>query len=169
MNIKQLGKQTLNECRKRGWARLETGISRPVPRAEDGKVQLRYLLYRSQVDTKQKKVSYFEPFASITVDYESGEIINHRELSTSDPSKIVGEWPHKRAAKIPKEQWPKIWNEFFDFYPIVVDAYVGKGTAYDKVKVSRFYELLTLTTLPSMKPYLRSLNSGFFVWLEKHQ
>lgn len=103
MDVKQLGTQTLDACRKRGWAVLETGISRPVPQIVNSQVHLGYLLYRSQARPPYQMI--YEPFARVVVDYASGEIIDYQPLPTADPVRALGRYPHAAAAAVPRDQW----------------------------------------------------------------
>ena len=165
MDVKQLGEQVLDECRQRGWAALETGISRPVPQIMDGQVRLGYLLYRSQVQPPYQLIH--EPFARVMVDYVSGEIAGYQPLPTSDPARTLGRYPHAAAAALPRAQWQGVWDELFQLYPDVIEAYAGHARPGQRQQVARFRELLDLTTPPFLRTYYRALNAAFFDWMQQ--
>lgn len=163
MDIQQLGAKTLETCRQRGWAKLETGISRPVPEIEDGKVRLWYLLYRSQVRPPYQML--YEPFARVAVDYQTGEIVAHEPLPTAEPPRRLGRYPHAAAARVPSDQWQRVWDELFGLYPAIIEAFAGQARPGQREKVARFAELFELTMPPYFKSYYQSLNPAFFQWL----
>jgi len=167
MNIQDLGRSTIESCRSHGWAALETGISRPVPEVLGGVVRLWYLLYRSQVRPPYQVL--YEPFARVAVDYATGKIVEHQELTTSTPPRALGRYPHAAAAKVPPAQWPSVWDELFDLYPHLIDAFVGMPIPGLRDKVLRWIDLFDLTTPPFMKTHYRSLNPAFFDWLARVQ
>lgn len=165
MDVKQLGEQVLDRCRKQGWAALETGISRPVPQIVDSQVHLGYLLYRSQVQPPYQRL--YEPFARVIVDYANGEIVDYQPLPTSDPIRALGRYPHAAAAAVPRDQWQNVWDELFQLYPDVIAAYAGHARPGQRQQVARFRELLDLTTPPFMSSHYRSLNPAFFDWIQQ--
>lgn len=165
MDAQSLGRQTLATCRERGWAVLETGISRPVPELRSGRVLLWYLLYRSQVRPPYQMI--YEPFARIAVDYATGQLLEHQDLATSNPPKTLGRYPHAAAANIPSDRWQAVWDELFGLYPDVIAAYAGQPAAGQREKVARFSELWELTVPPFMRTFYRALNPSFFEWLER--
>jgi hypothetical protein len=165
MDVKDLGTETLNACRARGWAALETGISRPVPQVADGQVRLWFLLYRSQVQPPFQML--YEPFARVAVDYATGDIVDHQPLPTSDPIRVLGRYPHAAAAVLPRDQWPAVWDELFGLYPEVIGAFAGHDKPGQQQQVARFAELFELTAPPYMKPYYEALNPVFFNWIEQ--
>lgn len=165
MDIKQLGTQTLDECRKHGWAVLETGISRPVPQIVNGQMHLGYLLYRSQPRPPYQVI--YQPFAHVVVDYASGEIIDYQALPTADPVRALGRYPHAAAAAVPRDQWQGVWDELFGLYPAVIDAYAGHARPGQRQQVARFSELFDLTIPPYLDAYYRALNPAFFAWIQQ--
>jgi len=165
MDIQQLGRQTLDTCRKNDWAALETGISRPVPEVKVGQVRLWYLLYRSQVRPPHQML--YEPFARLAVDYATGQIVERQELPTSTPPQVLGRYPHAAAAKLPPDQWQAVWDELFRLYPEVIDAFAGRAAPGQRGKVVRFAELFDLTVPPYLRSAYRALNPAFFDWLER--
>lgn len=165
MDVKDLGTQTLKTCRTRGWAALETGISRPVPQIADGQVHLWYLLYRSQVQPPFQML--YEPFARVAVDYPTGEIVAYQPLPTSNPIRVLGRYPHAAVIAVPRDQRKAIWDELFGLYPEVIDAFAGRAKPGQLQQVARFGELFELTAPPYMKPYYEALNPVFFNWIEQ--
>jgi hypothetical protein len=165
VNVQELGRRTLESCRSRGWAAMETGISRPVPEVAAGRVRLWYLLYRSQVKPPHQML--YEPFARVVVDYASGDIVEHQELTTATPPRLMGRYPHAAAAHVPREQWQAVWDELFGLYPDVIAAFSGQPAPGQRDKVLRFAELLDLTTPPFLLPSYRALNPAFFDWLAR--
>ncbi len=165
MDVKQLGEQILDECRQQGRAALETGISRPVPQIVDGRVHLAYLLYRSQVQPPYQKL--YEPFARVVVDYPSGEIVDYQPLPTSDPVKVLGRYPHAAAAALPRVQWQGAWEELYQLYPDVIDAFAGHAKPGQRQQAARFRELFDLTMPPFLGAYYRAINPTFFDWLQQ--
>lgn len=165
MNVQDLGRQTLKTCRARGWAKLETGISQPVPEIAGGQVRLWYLLHRSQI--KLPHQLFYEPFARVAVDYASGEIVEHQLLPTSTPVQVLGRYPHAAAAAVPHDQWQGVWDELFALYPEVIDAFAGRARPGQRQQVERFGELFKLTNPPYLAPYYRALNPLFFDWIEQ--
>lgn len=165
MDVKQLGEQVLNDCRQRGWATLETGISRPVPQIVNGQVQLGYLLYRSQVRPPYQML--YEPFARVAVDYSTGKIIDYQSLPTSVPAKALGRYPHAAAAALPRDQWQDVWDELFQLYPDVIEAYAGHAKPGQRQQVARFRELFDLTMPPYLGAYYRALSPLFFDWMQQ--
>lgn len=163
MDIQALGRQTLEACRQRGWAGMETGISRPVPEIVGGQVRLWYLLYRSQVKLPYQIL--YEPTAAVAVDYATGQIVAHRELPASSPSRALGRYPHAAAAAVPRDRWQATWDELFGLYPDVIAAFAGRSAAGQREKTARFAELWELTVPPFMQEYYRALNPAFFEWL----
>jgi hypothetical protein len=163
MDMQKLGKQTLEACRQRGWAGMETGISRPVPEVTGGQVRLWYLLYRSQVRPPYQML--YEPSAAVAVDYATGQILERRELPTSTPPKALGRYPHAAAAAVPRDRWQATWDELFGLYPDVIAAFAGQAAVGQREKVKRFAELWELTASPFMAAYYRALNPVFFEWL----
>lgn len=163
MDLEQLGRQTLEACRARGWAGLETGISRPVPEIVEGQVRLWYLLYRSQIRPPHQML--YEPSVAVAVDYATGQLLEHRELPTATPPKVLGRYPHAAAAAIPGDRWQATWDELFGLYPDVITAFAGRSAAGQREKVARFAELWELTVPPFMQEYYRALNPAFFEWL----
>jgi hypothetical protein len=109
MDIQQLGRQTLDTCRKNGWAALETGISRPVPEVKEGQVRPPHQML-------------YEPFARLAVDYATGQIVERQVLPTSTPPQVLGRYPHAAAAKLPPDQWQATWDELFKLYPEITAA-----------------------------------------------
>ena len=165
MDIQQMGQQTLNTCRERGWAALETAISRPVPKITNGQVRLWYLLYRSQVRLPHQML--YEPFARIAVNYDTGQIVEHCDIPTSVPPKLMGRYPHAAAASIPSDQWRAIWDELFRLYPQVLDAFCRHSEPGQRDKTVRFAELFALTCPPYLREAYYALNPVFFDWLDK--
>lgn len=165
MDIQTLSRQTLATCREQGWAALETGISRPIPILIGGSTQLWFLLYRSQVRPPYQM--YYEPFARVAVDYNTGKLLERQTLETSDPPNALGRYPHAAAASIPHDRWQAVWDELFDLYPDIIAAYAGQSAAGQKAKVERFSELWQLTMPPFMEKYYHAMNPGFFKWLQK--
>lgn len=165
MDVKKLGEQVLAQCRKQGWAVLETGISRPVPRIVNGQVQLGYLLYRSQVQPPYQML--YEPFGRVAVDFVTGKIIDYQPLPTSVPAKALGRYPHAVAAALPRDQWQDVWDELFQLYPDVIDAYAGYAKPSQRQQVARFRELFALTMPPYLGAYYRALNPLFFDWMQQ--
>lgn len=165
MDVKQLGEHVLDDCRKQEWATLETGISRPVPQIMDGLVRLGYLLYRSQVRPPYQMI--YEPIARVVVDYLSGEIVDYQSLPTSDPARTLGRYPHAAAAALPRNQWQGVWDELFQLYPDVIDAYAGHAKPGQRQQVARFHELFDLTMPPYLGAYYRALNPDFFDWIQQ--
>jgi hypothetical protein len=165
MEIDKLGRQTVETCRARGWAGLETGISRPVPEVVEGQVRLWYLLYRSQVRPPYQML--YEPTAAVAVNYATGQILEHRELPASTPPKALGRYPHAAAVSIPPDRWQATWDELFGLYPDVITAFAGQSAAGQREKVARFAELWELTAPPFMKGHYQELNPAFFEWLER--
>lgn len=165
MDMQQLGRQTLNTCRTRGWATLETGISCPVPEVVEGKVRLWYLLYRSQVRPPYQTL--YEPLARVAVDYTTGQILEYQELPTSTPPKVLGRYPHAAAAGVPSDRWQAVWDELFGLYPDVIAAFAGHPAVGQRAKVARFAELFEVTAPPYFKASYRALNPTFFDWLER--
>ena len=164
MNMREAGQQVLKHCRERGWATLETGISRPVPQVEAGGIQIWYLLYRSQVRIPHQIL--YPPFAHVGADYPSGRVIGFKPLSGVDLSQSLGRYPHRAVQAIPSDRWEATWNELFGLYPAVIAAFTG-GMASDRQKrtVARFAQLFYLTTPPFMLEHYRALNPAFFEWL----
>lgn len=165
MDIDKLGRQTVEACRARGWAGIETGISRPVPEVVGGQIRLWYLLYRSQIRPPYQML--YEPTAAVAVDYGTGQILEHRELPTSTPPKVLGRYPHSEAAAVPPDRWQAVWNELFGLYPDVIAAFAGQPAAGQREKIGRFAELWELTVPPFMRSHYRMLNPAFFEWLER--
>lgn len=165
MDIRKLGTQTLETCRSRGWAGIETGISRPVPEVVAGQMRLWYLLYRSQVRPPSQML--YEPTAAVAVDYASGQIVERRELPAATPPKVLGRYPHAAAAAIPRERWQATWDELFGLYPDVIAAFAGRPAAGQREQVARFAELWKLTAPPFMQAHYEALNPAFFEWLRR--
>ena len=165
MDIQQIGQQTLISCRERGWAALETAISRPVPEIANGQVRLWYLLYRSQVRLPHQML--YEPFAQIAVDHGTGQIVEHCDIPTSVPPKLLGRYPHAAAASIPSDQWRAIWDELFRLYPQVLYAFGGHSEPGQRAKIGRFAELFALTCPPYLREAYCALNPAIFDWLDK--
>lgn len=164
MNIREIGQQVLNYCREQGWARLETGISRPVPRIEEGETQIWYLLYRSQVRLPHQVL--YAPFAHVGASYPSGQVVTYRPLPDADLSQPLGRYPHDAAKAVPPDQWEAVWDELFGLYPAVIAAFVS-GMLSASQQVARFAYLFRLTTPPFMLEHYRALNPAFFDWLER--
>jgi len=160
MNIQEIGRQVLDYCRERGWAKLETGISRPVPRVEEGETQIWYLLYRSQV--RPPRQILYPPFALVGASYPSGQVVTYEPLSGVDLSQPLGHYPHDAAKAIPPDQWEAVWDELFGLYPAVITAFVSDASS---AQVARFAQLFRLTTPPFMLEHYRALNPTFFDWL----
>jgi len=167
VNVQELGRHALNTCRARGFAALETGISRPVPEATGGGVRLWYFLYRTQVKPPHQML--YEPFARVAVDPASGEVLEHQRLETATPPRLLGRYPHAAAAQVPREQWRALWDELFGLYPDVIAAFSGAAEPGQREKVRRLAELLDLTTPPFLASSYRSLNPAFFDWLGQAQ
>lgn len=165
MDVKQLGEQVLDKCRQQGWAALETGISRPAPQIVDGQVRLGYLLYRSQVQPPYQML--YEPFARVIVDYASGEIVDYQPLPTSAPVRALGRYPHAAAAALPRAQWQGVWEELYQLYPDVIDAFAGHAKPGQRQQAARFRELFDLTMPPFLGAYYRAINPTFFDWLQQ--
>jgi len=163
MDVQELGLQTLRACRARGWAALETAISRPVPELVEGQVRLAYLLYRSQLCLPHQTL--YEPFGRVTVNYASGQIVEHRDLPTDEPPRLLGRYPHAAAAAIPPEQWEAVWQELFGLYPAVIAAFTDQPALGQRRQLARFAELLELTTPPFLQAHYQALNPAFFDWL----
>ena len=72
MDMSDLAKRVITYCREQGWAKLETGISRPVPAVSDGEIQVQYLLYRSHFRPPSQYL--YPPFAQVAASYPSGEV-----------------------------------------------------------------------------------------------
>jgi hypothetical protein len=162
MDIRQLGNATLEASRVRGWAALETGISRPVPKITDGVVRLGYLLYRSQARPPYQML--FEPTGTVTVDFATGSVVEFASLPTDHPPRVLGRYPHAAAAQIPREQWSKVWDDLFALYPLTIGMFAGQ-LADEPTQRARFRALFDLTTPPFMYSYYVALNPGFFDWL----
>jgi len=164
MNIQEIGQQVLNYCREQGGAGLETGISRPVPRAKENEAQIWYLLYRSQVRLPHQIL--YAPFAHVGASYPSGQVVDYKPLPDVDPSQVLGHYPHDEAKAIPPDQWEAVWDELFELYPAVIAAFIS-GTLPVSQQSVRFTQLFYLTTPPFMLEHYRALNPGFFDWLEQ--
>lgn len=167
MDIRQLSQQLIRTCRQRGWAVLDTGVSRPVPVIVNGQVHLRFLLYRSQIKPPYQWL--YQPFMQIDVGYEAGEILEHHSLPTSNPPQVLGRYPHAEAAHVPADEWAKVWDELFALYPIVIAAFGKSILAEQRDALARFAALLDLTTPPYLKSAYRALNPAFFEWLDQAQ
>ncbi|MER2513555.1 MAG: hypothetical protein ABTQ25_14245 [Nitrosomonas ureae] len=164
MKIKELGPYILDECRKQGWAGLETGISRPVPKIISGELYMSYLLYRSQIQFPYQLL--YEPFGFVIVNISTDEIISYSRLPTTEPARLLGRYPHAAAAAIARDQWQIIWAELFDLYSDILSAFAGRNVSNQPEKVRRFSQLFDLTTPPYMHRYYQQLNPSFFEWLE---
>ena len=165
MDVKGLGIKTLKSCRKRGWAAFETGISRPVPQKADSQMHLWYLLYRSRVQLPYQLL--YEPFARVAVGYSTGDITAYEPLPTADPIKVLGRYPHAAMASPSREQQQATWDELFNLYPAVIDAFAGNAKVGQREKVARFGALFDLTMPPYMGAYYRALNPTFFDWMQQ--
>jgi hypothetical protein len=165
MNIQDMGQKTLSVCRQRGWAALETGITRPVPVVVESNLQLSYLLYQSRIQPPYQLIS--EPFARVNIDYATGDIVEYHGLPVSDPPRILGRYPHAEAARIPHAEWQQIWNELFDLYPHMINAFAGRAAAGWREKAERFAQLFELTTPPFLMSAYRDMNPSFFDWLDQ--
>jgi len=162
MDIRQLGNATLEASRVRGWAVLETGISRPVPKIADGAVRLGYLLYRSQARPPYQIL--YEPTRQVFVDFATGGIVEYASLPTYHPPRVLGRYPHAAAAQIPREQWIRVWDELFAIYLPIIGMFDGQ-IADEPEQRAAFLVLFDLTTPPFLYPYYEALNPSFFTWL----
>ena len=162
MDIRKLGNDTLDASRARGWAALETGISRPVPKVTIGTVNLTFLLYRSQVRPPYQML--YEPIGKVTVDFVTGNVVEHTTLPTDHPPRVLGRYTHAAAAHIPREEWSKVWDDLFALYPSIIGMFAGQ-LANDPLQRASFRALFDLTTPPFMRPYYVALNPQFFDWL----
>lgn len=162
MEIRNLGDRTLELCRAHGWATLETGISRPVPEIDNKQVRLCYFLYRSQVRLPYQML--YEPVVRVTVEFETGEIMDHTPLHTDHPPRLLGRYPHAAVASLSREQWAAIWDEIYTLYPRIIDAFAAQQAASPDA-INRFRTLFELTTPPFMLTYYHALNPDFFAWL----
>ena len=167
MNIREIGDGVLDYCRELGWAGLETGISRPVPRVEAGETQIWYLLYRSQVRVPYQIL--YAPFAHVGANYPSGQVIAYTPLSDTDPTQPLGHYPHDAAKAIPPDKWNSIWDELFSLYPTVIAAFANGEQLAGQHEIARFVQLFDLTVPPFMLEYYRGLNPTFFDWLDQEQ
>lgn len=165
MDIRQLSQQIIQTCRQRNWAAFDSGLSRPVPVIVTGQTHLRFLLYRSQVKPPHQWL--YEPFMQLEVDYETGEIVEHHSLPTSNPPQVLGRYPHAEAARVPSGDWAKVWDELFALYPLVIAAYEALASAERRDQIKRFADLLDLTTPPYLKGAYQALNPAFFEWLSR--
>jgi len=160
-DIRAQQRQVLMACRERHWAALETGISRPVPEARDGQINLWYLLYRSLV-CPPKQILY-EPYARLRVAYETGEIVERNDLPVSDPPRVAGYYPHAEVEALSREMYDALWHEYYTRYPAIIVGFTGGDVAPSDVE--RFQALRNLLESPHLKSWYEALNPAFFEWL----
>ncbi len=167
MNVRALGFQVLDMLREQGRAGMNTGISNPVPLVQEGKVVLVYLL-QNAIFQAPFQIEY-EPYARLTVDYQTGELLGYQALPTGTPAEVIGRYPHAAARTIPIDQWDAVWEEFYGLYPSVINQFAGVASdpqlAVGRDDVVRFKAVWVLLTPPYMERYYQSLNPAFFAWL----
>lgn len=166
--IDNLRKNTLEKCRDRGLAALETGISWPVPKIVGGKIQLKFFFYWSQLEPEGKGQIDHEPFRTVTIDYETGEILEIESLLTEASAKEIGRFPTPTMAGYTRDERRSLWKEFDDLYPSVIEEFsLGKQTNPSVIK--KFIQLSDITLNDFFLPYYKNLNPDFFLWLDQNR
>ena len=164
--IDYLRKDTLTKCRDRGLAALETGISWPVPKMVGGKIQLNFFLYWSQLEPEGKGQIDHEPFRTVTIDYETGEILEIESLPTESPAKEVGRFPTVVMAGYTPDERRSLWKEFDDLYPSVIEAFLLQKQSNPSA-INKFIHLSEIILDDFFLSYYKNLNPDFFLWLDK--
>lgn len=163
--MQQISRSVLRHCREHGLAALESGISWPVPTMNDGRVQLVYLLYWSQLQGRQQIIH--EPFARVTAAYPEGTVVAHHPLQVASPPRELGHFPYPTISRFSPEERRAIWNELLDAYPGAIAAYAGWPASSTDEELCRFAEIQTLSIPPYLRETYHALNPHFFEWLGK--
>lgn len=170
LNLKS---RVLKQARKEGIAKLESGISWPIPFNDAHRIYLKFLIYPTTTNPSDKKQIIYRPSGLINYNLLTGTIDSQRNFSQKDPITEKEVFPDKdELIKLSKEEYEILLTRYSVLQMELMMAFflnelTGKGI-YDENERLKFLELFELLTPNILKQYYFDFGGDFFFWLRKY-